>query len=127
MNRYVLLENIANGIHAANKIRNLQAPGTRSSGSSMKLDQVALISEIIQSIAQYSPEKSRERLSNAGTICREYCNTYKNLKYHMKSGSRSPQNSKEQFVGSLRILEPVLDNRKKTAIQKIMKIYELFS
>lgn len=126
MNRYIMLENIANGIHAANRIRQLQKSSTRSSDSDSPIDNIALISEIIQSIARYSPGNSRAPLSQTGNLCREYCNTYKNFKHFLRS-SRSRGTNKEQFVNSLRILEPIMDNKKKAAISKIMKIYELFS
>ncbi|MCX7710649.1 MAG: hypothetical protein N2484_12480 [Clostridia bacterium] len=127
MNKYQLLESIANSIHAANRIKSLQSQ-TRDNAarSSIPIDNIALLSEIIQSVAQYSPQNYRSPLSDTSNICRQYCNTYRSFKQHIRSARRQGVN-KETFVTSLSILEPVLDHRKKAAIAKIMKIYDLFN
>ena len=126
MNRYKTLENIANGIHAANKIKALRKAANTDSRTSVRSGNTSIISEALRSIAEYSPGGFRNSLGEVNQKCCQYCDTYRNLKQHLSTEKAGGIN-KDRFVQSLSILEPVLDNRKRNIISKIMKIYDLFN
>ncbi len=127
INRYKALENIANGIQAANKIKSIRQPegedGTRSGPN--KPD-ISMLSQILESIAEYSPKSYRGPLGETNSKCCHYCDTYRSFKQHILAGQTRGSN-KDRYVKSLNILEPILDEKKKVMISKIMKIYDLFN
>ncbi|HOM01485.1 MAG TPA: hypothetical protein PLH43_01475 [Acetivibrio sp.] len=127
MNKYEKLEAITNGINAANKIRTLQSSATNERADAIaNIDQVGLISQMLDIIAQYSPNTHRKRLLNENlNKTRMYSQVYKGLKHEMKDIKSSNRVGKKDIINTLHILQPVVDNRSRTLIEKILKIQEI--
>lgn len=127
MNKYEKLETITNGINAANKIRSLQSSaGNQRSDTSNSIDTVALLSQMLGIIAQYSPETDRKNLLNERLDkTRMYSEAYKGLKHEIRDIKSNNRVGKDDIIKTLHILQPVVDTHRQTLIEKILRIQEI--
>ncbi|ODM26555.1 hypothetical protein A7W90_10175 [Clostridium sp. Bc-iso-3] len=127
MNKYEKLETITNGINAANKLRTLQSSAlNQRADTSNNIDQVGLLSEMLSIIAQYSPNTDRNNLLNENlnkTLM--YSEVYKGLKHGISDIKSNNRVGKDDIIKTLHILQPVVDTRRQTLIEKILKIQEI--
>lgn len=119
---YKNLESIANSFNAARRILSIKAEAKENRFSNT--DSISMISAVLDSLSEYSPS-FRQHIGVANSRCMGYCNTYRDLKQYLMTRN-SPSNTKDRFIQSLSLLEPVLDDEKKRMFNKILKIYELF-
>ena len=127
MNTYSPLEHIANGIYAANKIRNLRQPiFEQNSRTSVHPDNISMIRQILDIVHEYIPETHKKALEDTidkSNLCNE---TYKSLKQHFTTiKTRGIDN--DNLIQTLHIMKPVLNNNTQNLIEKMMKAYEIFN
>lgn len=124
MDKYKKLETITNGINAAHKIRSLQN-STSYQRADGKPDTLTLLSEMLSVIAQHSPETHRSSLSERLDKTNVYGEAYRGLKQHVKGIKSNDRIEKNDIIKTLHIIKPVVDERKQTLIEKILKIQEI--
>lgn len=127
MNKYEKLESITNGINAANKIRTLQSSTlSQRSDTSNNIDTAALLSQMLSIIAQYSPNTDRGNLLNERLDkTRMYSEAYKGLKHEIRDIKSNNRVGKEDIIKTLHILQPVVDTRRQTMIEKLLRIQQI--
>lgn len=125
MNKNKKFEHLANGFHAAGKINNMRRSNLRGdSSNSFSSSNITVLSEMLQTIAEYSPDSHRGSLEGTIYKSNEYINTYRNLKNHFRSVSNQKINT-ESFVRTLDLVKPVVNNNQQVLIEKILKVYEI--
>ena len=128
MNNYSPLEHIANGIYAANKIRNLRQPVfEQDSRTSVHPDSISMLREILDIIHEYIPETHKRALEDTITKSSLCNDTYKSLKEHFAAIKTRGGIDKSNLIKTLHIMKPVLNNNTQTLIEKVMKAYEIFN
>lgn len=118
------LENIANGFKAAHKIQNLKNSSFRSEEGMPGQSPPELLKEMLQVLAEFSPDKYRGSLSTSLQQSSLYADTYKNLKQHIRESS-SHRAKSDDLIRTMQIMKPVLTGRNQHNIEKILKIYEI--
>lgn len=123
------LQSIANGIYAADKVRNLlKTTNTRSNNTSeMVAHTISVLGEIIKVIADYLPAENSYRGSNIQEIINRstvYGNTYSQLKQHLFN-AKEGRLKQGRILETLEIVSPLLKDEPKITIDKVLKIYEI--
>jgi len=123
------LQSIANGIYAANEVRNLlKAPNMRSDNTTgMVARSISVFGEVIKVIADYLPVENNQRGSNIKEMVNKsaaYGNTYSQLKQHLVSARQSRLN-KDHLIETLAIVKPLLKDEPRTTVDKVLRIYEI--
>lgn len=127
MNSQELLKSIANGIYAAEKIRNIQNSTVRQDPNvTVRPSNMARLGEMLQVIAEYYPGNKKKLLEEATYIGNIYSNAYRSLKYYLME-SRNKGADMETFLKALNSIKPVLSNNHKIVIDKMTKIYEIIT
>lgn len=117
MDKYKVMENVANGLLAAAKIQKMYNTETRLNASPQ-------LGEVLGVIANHSPQVYRNSLSNTVSTCVNYTNAYKNLKKNFAQANSRGLNS-DTMLNTLAELRPVVNNRGKVLITKVLQIYEI--
>jgi len=121
------LDNIANGIHAANKVHQIYSSRlSRSQGRVRGYEGIDVLNEIIKVLSGYSPDRYRGRLSSALRKGGELSNTYHSFKQHLGL-MRSQRMNRDLFIKTLDVIRPVVDSRKRNLIEKALKIHEIIN
>lgn len=127
MDKNKKLEYITNGLQAAHKIQKAYHSSVREdSSASVRQSRLSLINNMLQIISEHSPDKHKDVLNRAISTSNLYNDTYRGLKNHLMT-SRSEKLNKENFVKALSILKPVLNPPNQLMVERIMKLYEIFS
>lgn len=127
MDRFTALEQIANGIQAASRIKRIYESNLREDPESyVKPSPLYTISEALKIIAEYSPERERKILQDALHRSNTYYDTYRNIKHHMNSVNRQ-EISPVSLIQILNAMKPVLPNKHMIIIDKMTKIFEILS
>jgi hypothetical protein len=129
MNNSKYLQSIANGIYAADKVRNLlETTNVRSNTPSGVVgNRIAVLGEIIKVIANYLPVENSQRgsniqeLVNKSTMCG---NTYSQLKQHLFH-AKEGRLKQGQLIETLAIVRPLLKDEPRVTVDKVLKIYEI--
>lgn len=125
MNRYDKLNYLANGIHAASKIRDIYKANLKEDpNSAVRASNTDIVNQVLNVIAQYAPEPYRQDVQTTVQKCCIYNDTYRNLKQHIRSTANHRMND-EEFIRTLDIVRPVVGNRERILIEKIIKIYQI--
>jgi len=131
------LETIANGFYAASKIQNIYNNNIKSNSETRSAaDKNSALREILEIIAQYSPNSYRNSISEAMSKSAAFSDTYRNLKNHLnryKNGSNMNRNSTEAtnmptaegVIRALDIIKPAAGEQSSYLIDKIIKIYDI--
>lgn len=124
-NRYKKLNTIANGINAVSKIQEVisSSPGNNPK-TTVREDKKTTLIDILHIIAEYSPDRSGNLLSDILNRSEQYCDSYKNVKLHLNS-TRNQRVNRQNFINTLSVIKPLLDNRNKVMINKVLRIYEI--
>lgn len=118
---------ITNCFLAADKIRKVQKqPIHDGEGRPVNSSSTDALHQILQIIADYSPETYKKQLNEAVNKVNLYNNSYRNLKGNI-STLREQGLNKEQFIQVLSIMHPVLSTRKQNIITKILKLNEILN
>lgn len=129
MNNNKYLQSIANGIYAADKINNLlKAQNTRSDNmAGAAARNISIFGEIIKIIADYLPTDNNYRENNLKDIISRsstYGNTYSQLKQHLLA-AKGERLSNNQLAETLSIVKPLLQDKPRSTVDKVLKIYEI--
>lgn len=124
MEKELSLEKVTSLLLAAQKIRAARESNVREDGNmAVKVDSLSLIRDTMQIISEYIPVTHRANFSNALRAGHHYCGAYKNLKSHFReAGNQSPDLN--LLLGALRAIMPILENRHRAPISKVMNILE---
>ncbi len=120
------LENIANGFRAAHKINtirnsSLQTSDTRTSVRKAEPD---VLKEMLQVLAEFSPDKYRSNLASSLDQSSLYADTFKNLKQHLRDSSSRSMKS-DDIIDAMRIVKPAVKGKNEHMIDKVLRIYEI--
>jgi hypothetical protein len=127
MDRNNLLEYIANGINAANKIQSIRSSKIREdSKSAISPSNIAMWKDILQILSEYAPESYKKPLEETYNKSNTYLNTYRDITNHL-STSKKRRFDTDHLIKSLNILRPIMKSPHQMKIDKIIKLYELFN
>ncbi|HHW31144.1 MAG TPA: hypothetical protein GXX20_05650 [Clostridiaceae bacterium] len=129
MDKYSVMENVANSLLAASKIRKMYTPVSgdllqAERGQSVSIQSRPQPDQIMEVIAHYSPEKYKSSLSNTVRICADYTNSYRNLKRNFTL-AKNRGISSDTIASTIAAMRPILDNKSKVLVSKVLKIYEI--
>lgn len=129
MDKYKVMENVANGLLAASMIKKMYAPVSGNllhaeRGQEVNLQTRPHPDKVMEVIANYSPKEYRSSLTNTVRKCSEYTNSYRSLKRNITLSKTRGVNS-DAIADVLAAMSPVVDNRGKVLISKVLKIYEI--
>lgn len=123
--KYRKLEYIANGIHAANKINEINSSShNMRDGSSVKAGKLTRLNEIAGVIAQYYPGPHGRIIGDAAGKSAVYSETYRNVKRQINS-SRGKNIDAGTMINTLRTIKPALGGQQLHMVDKIIKIYDI--
>jgi len=121
------LEQIANGIHAANKIKGLYNSSLREDSRSMvKQADIPMFLDALNVIVEYSPETHKKILSEVLHKSNLYGEAYRSLSQQLIEW-RSRKLNKDDVFKTLNTVMPILNNRSKLRLEKVLKILEILS
>lgn len=121
------LEQIANGIQAANKIQQVYRSTLRNDDTStVRADRKAALFDILGIIAEFSPDTYRSILGDTIDKSHMFGEAYRNIKHHLRV-SRNQSINREMLVQTLGHIRPIVGNRRKALIDKVLKIYEILN
>jgi len=125
MDRYKKLEHIANAIHAAGKIKDTYKSNVRdASDTAVKPDNITLLNNMLQIVAEYSPGMQKGLLSQTTNKCNSYSCAYRNLKQHLNSLNGRGMD-RESLIKTISIIKPFMRSRHSHFIDKMVKIHEI--
>ncbi len=125
--KYNILESIANGIYAAGKIQDTyRSRQQRNSESTVFPDNVSTLNRLLQILADYSPQMHRGKLGEAISKSNELSSAYKDLKRHF-STARNQKIDKDLIIKTLNTVKPIVNNRRKTVLDKALRIHEILN
>lgn len=128
MNGYKNLYDLANGIYAAGRIR--EVLNSTRIGETRGLNDTNIIqafSRILDILSEYAPEKQRNILAGTANKSRIYMDVFKNLNQNLNTYRGNRRLDRNNIVNTLTILQPVLGPRERILIDKIVKLNEVFS
>lgn len=127
MDRYRALVHIADGIQAGMRIRSVMASNNKSDERiSIKDSGRANFKEILGILAQYSPESYRNSLNNTLLRSNQYSDAYNHIKRDITSAKTGNLN-RDMLISTLEAIRPVTSVNKQSAIDKIVRIFEILS
>ncbi|MCR4435660.1 MAG: hypothetical protein QHH06_09865 [Clostridiales bacterium] len=119
------LDYLAKGFTAAHRIRQASQKSLRSDENrSVQPSNLHKMGEIMQILAEYSPDRHKDNLSAAIEKSMMYSNTYRNLKQHLRE-ARGKKMDVPTVLKALEMLKPALGNNHNILIDKMVKIYEI--
>lgn len=128
MNEFKKLYDLANGIYAAGRIREViefaQSSETRGMDN---LNPIAAFTQILEILAQYSPERQRNIFGQTANRGKVYMEVFNNLNQRLSTYREKSILNRNDIVNTLTILEPVLGMREKAIIDKIVELNKVFS
>jgi len=125
MDKYKSLEYVINGIQAAEKIRNTYNTQLRSDSNILvKAAGLPALIEVMQIIAEFSPDIYKKSLGEVARKSNLYGNAYRNIKNHLKT-SKSRSLDKDMLINTLDVIKPIMDNRQKVVIDKVLQIFQI--
>lgn len=125
MDKYKVMENITNGLLAANKVQKAFSPIKQDSrNGDISLYNNPQLGEVLEIIADHSPRKYKDTLSSTLGKCNTYTNTYKELKKNFGL-TRSKGVNGDAIASTLSAMRPVTNPQGKLLISKMLQIYEI--
>ncbi|MGI6777930.1 MAG: hypothetical protein ACOX7R_07945 [Acetivibrionales bacterium] len=125
--KYKILENVANGIYAACKIQDTyKSRLQRNSEAAVIQDNISTLNQMLQILADYSPEMHRNKLGEAISKSSQFSSAYRNLKKHFIS-ARNQRMNKDLIIKAISTVKPIVDNRRKAALDKALRINEILN
>lgn len=122
------IENITNGLVTLQKVKQLYNPEYRKrSGNDTGIvqpDRLSLLVEILSTVTNFIPMTRGGSYRSAFYQGNRYSNAYRELKKHIRSKSRASQDP-VQLLQSLKLVTPLLDNKEKVYMDKIVRIVDI--
>jgi len=123
------IENITNGLLTLQKVRQLYQRQTRAEGEDtddyVQPDRLSLMQEILSTVGNFIPQTRGASYSAAFSQGSRYSSTYRGLKQHIRGMNRNRQPDQDQILQTVKLLLPILDNRRKVTVDKILKIVDI--
>lgn len=127
MDRFEALEQIANGIQAAGRIKKLFRENTRGGDEAAIMpSSVSTLNEVLEVIAEYSPGFRRQAINDTVIKSNMLSDTYRSLKTNF-SNAREGKLDRESVLKTLSAIRPMVSERQKLLIDKVLKIYEILN
>ncbi|NMB33291.1 MAG: hypothetical protein GX992_03490 [Clostridium sp.] len=123
MNKHKKLETITNGLNAASEIIKLQDSTTNQRNHNSITPE--FVSQALQIIARYSPEKHRAPLTEGLNKTNLYSDVIKKLKLKMLDAKKKDKIHRDDIVSTLHILRQIAEPKQQTIIDKILKIRDI--
>ena len=124
--KYKTLNNIANGIHAANRIHEIHNSSLkRGSEVSDRRESVSNLNEVLKVLADYSPDAHSSKIGSVLGKSSSYSNTYRDLKQHLNILQSRKRIDRELLMRTLEVIKPMVGSNKKSTIDKALKIHEI--
>ena len=127
MDKYKKLETITNGLNAAHKIMTLQTSAINQRSKDSTKITPALLSQMLQVIAQYSPDKNKIPLTRSLEQTNRCSKAITELKEEVLNIREKNKIYKDDVIKTLHILKPIVDPNRQTIIEKILKIQEILN
>lgn len=122
------IEDITNGLLTLQKIKRLYHPEARTEGEeaseNVHPDKLSLTQEILSAITNFIPQTRGASYSTAFSQGQRYSSAYRELKHHIRSMNRSTPDH-TQIIEGLKLVTPILGNRQKLYVDKVVKIVEI--
>ncbi len=119
------LTNIANAIHAANKINSTyQTNQNRNSEKDELETRLDVLRNSMSIIKDYCPDCHKEMVGNTYSQTSRYTNAILQLRRFAQTAN-TRNSRKENFVSFISILHPIVDDKKRHYIEKIIKLYDV--
>lgn len=130
MSNQMNIETITNGLVTLQKLKQLYSGEQRTGGEEdaayIKPDRLSLMQEIFTAVASFIPQTRGASYSAAFNQGNRYSSAYRELKRHIRSvDSRAPGHN--QFLKTLKLIAPVLNNRQKVYMDKVLKIIDILN
>ncbi|MEN6315624.1 MAG: hypothetical protein ABFD25_15425 [Clostridiaceae bacterium] len=128
MDNKLNIENISNGLLVLQKLKQLYKPESRLDGGEnqthVQPDRLSLLQETLTSISDFFPAGRGGAYSDAFKQGSRYSSAYREIKQHVRrmDGSRLDT---VQFIKSLKLVAPILNNRQRVYMDKIVKIFDV--
>ncbi len=122
------IESITNGLLTLQKVRQLYQKQTRAEGEDtyeyVQPDRLSLMQEILSTVSNLIPQTRGVSYSTAFSQGNRYSSAYRGLKQHIRGLNRNTPDQ-NQILKTLRLVIPILDNRQKVTVDKILKIADI--
>lgn len=122
------IENITNGLVTLQKIKQLYKPESRAedieASEYVQPDRLSLIQEILSTVTNLIPQTRGTSYSIAFSQGNRYSSAYRDIKHQIRNMNRSSP-SQTQILQTLKLAAPILDNKQKLYIDKVMKIIDI--
>lgn len=125
MDKYKKLESITNGINAAHKLMTLKNSAANQRSDDSPYITPALLSQMLQVIAQHSPDRSKTPLKRSLDQTNLYTKAIRELKQEALNIREKNRVYKDDIIKTLHILKPIMDPRRQSIIEKIIKIQQI--
>lgn len=120
-----VLQQVTNGFQAASKIKSVSRRSlSDDDGTTVMPGNVHRLNEMLQIIAEHSPDLHRTALGDTLQKSGEYYKVYRDLKQHFKF-ARGQRMNMDILLKTLTAVRPSLSHDSKAMIDKILKIYEI--
>lgn len=120
-----ILQQITNGLQAASKIKSVSRRSlSNDGGTTVMPGNVRRLNEMLQIIAEHSPDSHKMILGDTLQKSSQYYKVYRDLKQHFKS-VRGQRMNMDILLKTLAAMRPSLSHDSKAMIDKIHKIYEI--
>lgn len=123
--RNLPIENITNGLLTLQKVRQLYQRQTRAEGEDtyeyVQPDRLSLMQEILSTVSSFIPQTRGASYSTAFNQGNRYSSAYRGLKQHIRGLNRNMPDQ-DQILKTVKLLLPILDNRQRVTVDKILKI-----
>lgn len=128
MEKKLNIENISNGLLVLQKLKQLYKPENRLEGGEkqvhVQLDRLSLLQETLTSISDFLPVGRGGAYSEAFRQGNRYSGAYREIKRHVRKMDGNRLDT-AQVVNSLKLVVPMLNNRQRVYMDKIVKIFDI--
>ena len=122
------IENVTNGLLTLQKLKQLYKPlklqEDREDSSYVRPDKLSLLQDTLTAITDFLPEARGSSLSEAFRQGSRYSSAYRGIKQHVRNMDGNRVDSLQVLKG-LKLVVPILDNRQRLYMDKIVKIFEI--
>lgn len=122
------IESVTNGLLTVQKLKQLYKPAKRQEDgediTNVRPDKLSLLQDTLTAIKDFLPETRDSSFSEAFRQGSHYSRAYREIKHHVRDigGNRTDM---AQILKTLKLVIPILDNRQKIYMDKVVKIFDI--
>lgn len=127
MEKGLSLDHITNSLLTLQKLKKLYSSSARQEDSiddDIQLDKLSLFRETLTAVAGFLPETRGSSISEAFRQGSHYCGAYRGMKQQVREINGNRLDS-TQLLKSLRLVIPVLSNKQRLYMDKVVKIFDI--